>query len=89
MHVPFQIWFSPDICPGVGLLGHMVALLLVLEGISILLSLMAAPVYIPASSVEGSLSPQPQSTVDGGGGPCDCCRGDDLLWFGLHFSNNP
>ena len=54
VHVPFQIWFSPDICPGVGLLGHMVALLLVLEGISILLSLMAAPVYIPASSVRES-----------------------------------
>ena len=26
----FELWFSPDICPGVGLLDHMVALFLVL-----------------------------------------------------------
>ena len=50
VHVPFQIMVSPDTCPGVGLLGYMVALFLVLEGISILLSIMAAPVYIPANS---------------------------------------
>ena len=28
MH-PFKSWFSPDICPGMGLLGHKVALVLV------------------------------------------------------------
>ena len=37
-------------CPGVGLLGHTVALFLVLEGTSIPLSIMATPVYIPANS---------------------------------------
>ena len=47
---PSRLWFSPDMCPGVGLLGHMVALFLVLEGTSIPLSIMAAPVYIPANS---------------------------------------
>ena len=26
---PFKLWFSPDICPRVGLLDHMVTLLLV------------------------------------------------------------
>jgi len=25
---PLELWFSPDICQGVGLLGHMVALFL-------------------------------------------------------------
>ena len=57
----------------------MVALFSVVEENSIWSSIVAVPIYIPASSEEGSLSPQPQSTVDGGGGPCDCCRGDDLL----------
>ena len=26
----FELWFSPDICPGVGLLDHMVVIFLVL-----------------------------------------------------------
>ena len=26
---PFKLWFSPDTCPGVGLLDHMATLLLV------------------------------------------------------------
>ena len=26
VHVSFELWFSPDICPAVGLLDHMVAL---------------------------------------------------------------
>ena len=29
VHAPFELWFSPDICLGAGLLGRMVALLLV------------------------------------------------------------
>ena len=29
VHVSFELWFSPDICPGVGLQDHMVALFLV------------------------------------------------------------
>ena len=30
----FKVWFSPDMCPGVGLLDQMVALFLVFKGIS-------------------------------------------------------
>ena len=40
-----------DICPGVGLLDHMVALVLVFKGTSILFSVVAAPIYIPTNSV--------------------------------------
>jgi len=29
---PFEAWFSLDICPGVGVLVHMVAMLLVFKG---------------------------------------------------------
>ena len=29
VHVSFELWFSQDTCPGVGLLDHMVALFLV------------------------------------------------------------
>ena len=45
----FKLEFSsfPDICLGVGLLDHMVALFLVFEGTSI----MAAPIYIPTNNV--------------------------------------
>ena len=35
----FQLWFSQAICPVVGLLGHMVVLFLVFQGISILFSI--------------------------------------------------
>jgi len=43
----FEVWFSPDICPGVGFLGHVVGLNLVFEGASILFSIVVAPIYIP------------------------------------------
>ena len=49
----FKLWFSPDICLGVGLLDHMVVLFLVFEGTSILFSIAVVPVYIPTNSVEG------------------------------------
>ena len=48
----FKVWFSPDICPGVGLLDHMDPLLLVFKEIFTLVSMVAAPVYILTSSVE-------------------------------------
>ena len=48
----FKVCFSPDICLGVGLLDHMVALFLVFKGIFTLFSMVAAPVYILTSSVE-------------------------------------
>ena len=41
VHVSFQAMFSLDICLGVGLQGHMVALFLVFEGTSILFSIVA------------------------------------------------
>ena len=46
----FELKFSPDICPGMGLLGHMVTML-VFKGTFILFSLVAAPIYIPINSV--------------------------------------
>ena len=47
---PFQLWFLQGICLGVGLLGHMVVLFLVLEGITILSSIVAVSIYIPTKS---------------------------------------
>ena len=60
VHVSFQLEFLSylDICPGVGLLDHVVALFLVFKGTSILLSIVAAPIYIPTNSVGGFPSPQ-------------------------------
>ena len=46
------ISFPLDIHPEVGLLDHMVALFLILEGTSMLLSIVAAPVYVPVSSAQ-------------------------------------
>jgi len=37
----FELWFSLGICPGVGLLGHMIVLFLVFKGHSILFSMVA------------------------------------------------
>ena len=49
----FELEFSPDICPGIGLLDHMVILFLIFKGTSILFSVVAAQVYIPTSSLGG------------------------------------
>ena len=46
----FELWFSPEICPGEGLLAHMVAL--VFSGTFTLFSTVAAPTYIPSNSIE-------------------------------------
>ena len=53
VHVSFELEFSQDICPGVRLLDHMVALFLVFYGISTLFSLVAIPIYIPTNNVWG------------------------------------
>ena len=45
----FELWFSWGICPVVGFLGHMVVLVLVSYGISILLSIVVVSIYIPNS----------------------------------------
>ena len=42
-----------DICPGVGLLDHTVALFLVFKGISILFFIVAVSIYIPTNSARG------------------------------------
>ena len=42
VHVSFQPCFSPDVCTGVGLLDHMVALFLVFKGTSVLFSIVEA-----------------------------------------------
>ena len=49
----FQLWFPQGICPVVGLLGHVVVLFLVLEGISILFSVAAISIYVPTNSARG------------------------------------
>ena len=46
-----ELWFSLDVCPGVGLLSHMVVLFLVFQGLALLFSIVVVPVYIPANSV--------------------------------------
>ena len=53
VYVSFGVEFSPGICPGVGFPGHMVILFLAFEGISILFSVVAIPIYIPSNSVGG------------------------------------
>ena len=47
----FKFCFSLDICPGVGLLDHMIILFLVLKGNFILSSIMVIPLYIPTNNI--------------------------------------
>ena len=47
----FNLWFSLDICLGVGLLDHTATLLLVFWGTSSLLSILATLIYIPSDGV--------------------------------------
>ena len=49
----FELEFCLGICPGLGLLDHMVILVLIFWGTSILFSIVAAPIYIPTNSVGG------------------------------------
>ena len=51
VHISFQTVF-PEYTPGVWLLYHILALLLVIKRASILLSIVVVPVYIPTNSVE-------------------------------------
>ena len=46
----FELWFSPDRCPGVGLLHNIVVLVLVFKGLFILFFIVAVPVYIPTNT---------------------------------------
>ena len=49
----FELEFCLSILPGVGLRDHMVILVLVFGGLSILFSIVASPTYIPTSRVGG------------------------------------
>ena len=53
VHVFFKLWFSLDICPGVRLLDHKVALFLLFQEASILFSTVVVLLYIPTNSVGG------------------------------------
>ena len=57
VHVSFSmsVFVFSDIYPAVELLGHMVVPFVVFEGISMLFSAVAAPIYIPTNSVQGFL----------------------------------
>ena len=48
-HVYFELQLRLDFWPGMGLLDH----ILVFSGTSMLLSIVAAPIYIPINSVRG------------------------------------
>ena len=89
----FQFWFPQDICLGVGLLGHMVALFLVfLKGISLPSSIVAVSIYIPTNSAEHSLFSSPSQAFivcrlfDAG--HSDWFEVGPHQGFDLHFSNN-
>ena len=49
----FELRFSQNICPELGLLGHIVALFLVCDGISMLLSIVVVSEYILTNSERG------------------------------------
>ena len=87
----FQFLFPQGISLGVGLLGHMVILLLVFKGLSILTSIVAVSVYIPTRVKEHSLfsTPSPAFTVCKlfDDGRSDWCKVISHCSFDLHFPN--
>ena len=93
IHVSFQLWFPQGICPVVGLLGHMVVLLLLFKGTSILFSMVAVSIYIPTNSTRGSpflhiLSKHLLFVDFFGDGHSDWYEAIPHYSFDLHFSNN-
>ena len=88
----FQGKFCLDLCPRVGLLGHMVVLCIVFLGTSILFSIVVVPVYIRTNSAGGSLfsTPSPAYVICGlvNDGHSDWCEVIPYGSFDLHFSNN-
>ena len=87
-----QLMFCPDICPSVGLLGHMIVLYLVFWGTSILFSIMVVPIYIATNSEGGTLFSTPSQTYvicwlvnDEHSGQFEVVS---HCSFDLHFSNN-
>ena len=49
----FKFWFSQDICPSVGFLGHRIVLFLLFKGTSLLFSIVTALIYLLSKSAEG------------------------------------
>ena len=92
IQVPFWIRVCPDICPGVKLLEHMIAIYLVFKRISILFSIVAAQFTFPSTVWEGYLfsTPSPAFIVCRlfDGGHSDWCEMIPHCSFDLHFSNN-
>ena len=94
MGVQVSLWdtdFLLNIYPQMGLLGHMVVLLLIFWGTSVLFSIMAVPICIPTNSVQGLLfSTSLPKTVNfwlfDNSHPNGCevisCCGFDLHFFG-------
>ena len=86
----FDLQFCLDICPGMGLLDHMVIIFLVFWGTSILFSTVAALTYLLTNSVEGSLFPTPSLAFVicrlFNDGHSDWCEVVPHCSFDLHFS---
>ena len=59
----FESCSSLDLCPGMGLLVHMVTLISVFKGTSTLFSIVTASTYIPVNSVGRSVFPHPFSGI--------------------------
>ena len=92
VHVSFQFWFPWGVCHRVGLLGHMVDLVLVFKGISILFSIRAVSVYIPTNSARAFLFLHTLSIIYSlrlfDNSHSDQCEVIPHCGFDLHFSNN-
>ena len=88
----FQIMVFSRYSPGVGLLGHMVALFLFFKGTSMLFSIVVVPIHIPTNSVGGFLFLHTFSSTyclqAFGDGHSDQCEVIPHCSFDLHFSNN-
>ena len=64
VHASFQLWFSPDMCIGLGLLNHMIALVLVFYEISVLFCTVAVLIYILTNILrEFPFSPHPPQNL--------------------------
>ena len=87
-----ELEFCPGICPGVGLLDHMVILFLVFCGAFILFSIVVVPTYTPTSSVGGSLfsTPSPAFIICRffDGSHFEQCEVIPHYSFDLHFTND-
>ena len=84
----FQGKFCLDLCPRVGLLGHIVVLYLVFWGTPILFSIGVVPIYIPTNSAGGFPSLQCLLFVDLLMMAILRCEVVPHSSFDLHFSNN-